>query len=81
MEIPYGETITYLALAKRINNEKAVRAVGQTNGANPVSIIAPCHRVVGSNGKLVGYGGDLWRKEALLKHEIQYKPKTGLLLF
>ena len=79
--IPYGETISYLTLAKRIGNEKAVRAVGLANGSNFISIVIPCHRVIGSNGKLVGYGGDLWRKEWLLKHELQHKPKSPNSLF
>lgn len=67
--IPYGRTINYLELSKRIGNVKAIRAVGTANGNNSVSIIIPCHRVIGSNGELVGYGGDLWRKKWLLEHE------------
>lgn len=67
--IPYGRTISYLELSKRIGNVKAIRAVGTANGNNSVSIIVPCHRVIGSNGDLVGYGGDLWRKKWLLEHE------------
>lgn len=67
--IPYGRTISYLELSKRIGNVKAIRAVGTANGNNSVSIIIPCHRVIGSNGELVGYGGDLWRKKWLLEHE------------
>ncbi len=67
--IPYGETVSYLDIAKRINNPGAVRAVGLTNGKNPISIIYPCHRVIGSNGKLTGYGGGIDRKEWLLYHE------------
>ena len=55
--IPYGETISYLDLANRIDNPKAVRAVGMANGANPIAIIVPCHRVIGSNGSLTGFGG------------------------
>ncbi len=69
LEIPYGQTISYLQLAKRIGNVKSIRAVGGANGRNPLSIIVPCHRVIGNNGDLVGYGGGLWRKEWLLKHE------------
>ena len=57
--IPYGETISYLDLANRINNPKAVRAVGMANGANPIAIIVPCHRVIGSNGSLTGFGGGI----------------------
>jgi methylated-DNA-[protein]-cysteine S-methyltransferase len=67
--IPYGETISYLDLAKRINNPKAVRAVGMANGANPIAIIVPCHRVIGSNGSLNGFGGGLPTKRALLELE------------
>ena len=67
--IPYGETISYLELAKRIGNPKAVRAVGLANGANPIAIIVPCHRVIGANGSLTGYGGGLPIKKALLALE------------
>ena len=67
--IPFGKTVSYLDIAKGIGNEKAVRAVGAANGQNPISIIVPCHRVIGSDGTLTGYGGGLWRKEWLLKHE------------
>lgn len=68
-DIPYGETRTYLDIARMVDDPQAVRAVGAANGKNPVSIIAPCHRVIGSDGTLTGYGGGLWRKEWLLKHE------------
>ena len=67
--IPYGRSISYLELSKRIGNVKAIRAVGSANGNNSISIIIPCHRVIGSNGDLIGYGGDLWRKKWLLEHE------------
>jgi methylated-DNA-[protein]-cysteine S-methyltransferase len=67
--IPYGRTISYLELSKRLGNIKAIRAVGTANGNNSISIIVPCHRVIGANGNLVGYGGDLWRKKWLLDHE------------
>ncbi|MDR6562767.1 MULTISPECIES: methylated-DNA--[protein]-cysteine S-methyltransferase [unclassified Arcicella] len=70
--IPYGKTISYLELSRRIGNEKAIRAVGTTNGANKFNIIVPCHRVIGANGSLVGYGGDLWRKKWLLEHEAKH---------
>ncbi|MGH9202259.1 MAG: methylated-DNA--[protein]-cysteine S-methyltransferase, partial [Vicinamibacterales bacterium] len=63
--IPYGETISYLELARRIGNPKAVRAVGLANGANPIAIIVPCHRVIGADGSLTGYGGGLPIKKAL----------------
>jgi len=68
-KIPFGATSSYRDVAKAIGNPAAVRAVGLANGRNPITIIIPCHRVIGSNGKLVGYGGGLWRKEWLLKHE------------
>ncbi len=67
--IPFGETRTYLDLALALGDVKAVRAVGAANGQNPVPIIIPCHRVIGQDGQLVGYGGGLWRKEWLLAHE------------
>ena len=68
-EIPYGETISYGELARRIGNPNASRAVGLANGSNPIAIIIPCHRVIGSNGKLTGYGGGLPIKEKLLALE------------
>ena len=68
-EIPFGETISYGELARRIGNPKACRAVGLANGLNPIAIIVPCHRVIGSNGKLTGYGGGLPIKEKLLALE------------
>lgn len=67
--IKQGETKTYSWLAKKIDNEKAVRAVGSANGANPIALIVPCHRVIGSNGKLTGYAGGLALKAKLLMHE------------
>lgn len=67
--IPYGETWSYQDLANKINNPKAVRAVGLANGKNPISIIVPCHRVIGKNGKLTGYAGGVAKKAALLKLE------------
>ncbi len=69
MKISYGTTSTYLQLAKNINNEKAVRAVANANGANSIGIIIPCHRIIGSDGELVGYGGGLSVKKRLLKLE------------
>lgn len=68
-EIPYGETISYGELARRIGNPQASRAVGLANGSNPIPIVIPCHRVIGSNGKLTGYGGGLPIKEKLLALE------------
>lgn len=69
LDVPYGETKTYKDIAIAIENPKAVRAVGGAVNKNPFSIIAPCHRVIGMNGKMVGYGGGLEKKEFLLKHE------------
>jgi methylated-DNA-[protein]-cysteine S-methyltransferase len=68
-KIKCGSTISYAELARRIGKPKAVRAAGLANGQNPISIVVPCHRVIGSNGTLTGYGGGLHRKEWLLKHE------------
>ena len=68
-EIPYGETRSYGEIAKIIGNEKAARAVGMANNKNPIAIIVPCHRVIGANGKLVGYAGGLDLKEKLLQLE------------
>ena len=69
LKIPYGKTSSYLKLAKQINNEKAVRAVANANGANAIGIIIPCHRIIGSNGELVGYAGGLPLKKKLLDLE------------
>lgn len=67
--IPAGETLSYRGLAERIGRPTAVRAVGLANGANPVAVVAPCHRVIGADGSLTGYGGGLPRKQWLLQHE------------
>ena len=69
LTVPYGTTISYSELAGRTGNVKAFRAVGGANGHNPVSVIVPCHRIIGSNGRLVGYRGGLKRKKWLLEHE------------
>lgn len=69
LAIPFGETRSYKQIAEQVGNVKAVRAVGAANGKNPISIIAPCHRVVGANGKLVGFAGGLENKDILLKIE------------
>ena len=69
MTIPFGKTISYLELARKTGDTKATRAVASANGKNNVAIIVPCHRVIGSNRELVGYGGGLWRKKWLLEHE------------
>lgn len=68
-DIPYGDTISYAELARRIGKPNAVRAVGAANGANPIPVIIPCHRVIGSNGTLTGYGGGIERKQWLLALE------------
>ena len=72
VEVKYGETASYLDLACAIKNPKACRAVGAANGKNPISIVLPCHRIVGSNGKLTGYAGGLDRKSFLLSLEQSY---------
>jgi methylated-DNA-[protein]-cysteine S-methyltransferase len=69
LKIPYGETRSYNYIAKKLGDQEAVRAVGHANGKNPLAVIIPCHRVIGSDGKLVGYGGGLWRKRWLLDFE------------
>lgn len=70
-EIPCGATISYSELARRIGRPEAVRAVGLANGSNPIGVVVPCHRVIGANGSLTGYGGGLERKRWLLDHERQ----------
>jgi len=75
-EIPYGETWSYRDLAAAVGNPAAVRAVGAANGANPLPVVIPCHRVIGSNGKLVGYGGGLPLKKRLLEIERTTRPGT-----
>ncbi len=70
LTIPYGETRSYKQIAQQLGNEKAVRAVGAANGKNPISIIAPCHRVIGAGGALVGFAGGLDKKEILLRLEL-----------
>ncbi len=72
IKVPYGYTSTYLQLAKDINNEKAVRAVANANGANSIGLIVPCHRIIGSDGEMVGYGGGVPIKKRLLKLEQKY---------
>lgn len=70
LTIPYGETRSYKQIAQQLGNEKAVRAVGAANGKNPISIVAPCHRVIGAGGALVGFAGGLDKKEILLRLEL-----------
>ncbi|MAN28648.1 MULTISPECIES: methylated-DNA--[protein]-cysteine S-methyltransferase [Mesonia] len=69
LEIPYGKTTSYLELSKKLGDVKAIRAVASANGKNPLWIVVPCHRVIGSDGSLTGYAGGLWRKKWLLEHE------------
>lgn len=71
-EVDYGQTASYLDIARAVGREKAVRAVGGTNGKNKLSIIVPCHRIIGANGKMTGYASGVWRKEWLLEHEQKY---------
>jgi len=71
-EIPYGETVSYGEIARRIGRPKAVRAVGAANGRNPIPVVVPCHRVIGSSGDLTGFGGGLDTKEALLRLEAEH---------
>ena len=68
-EVPFGTTWSYLALSRRLGDEKAIRAVASANGRNPLWIVVPCHRIIGSDGSLTGYAGGLWRKQWLLEHE------------
>jgi methylated-DNA-[protein]-cysteine S-methyltransferase len=67
--VPFGQTISYLTLAKKLGDANSIRAAASANGKNPITIIIPCHRVIGANGTLVGYSGDMWRKQWLLEHE------------
>lgn len=78
LEIPYGTTISYQQLSQNIGDPKAIRAVANANSKNPLWIIIPCHRVIGADGSLTGYAGELWRKKWLLEHE---NPPTQQQLF
>lgn len=78
LTVDYGETCSYSDIADKINNPKAVRAVGSANGKNPLTIVVPCHRVIGSNGSLTGYASGTERKAWLLNHEMQHRGNTGL---
>jgi methylated-DNA-[protein]-cysteine S-methyltransferase len=82
VKIPYGETRTYGEIAKLIGQPNGARGVGAANGSNPIGLIVPCHRVIGADGSLTGYGGGLPLKRALLAHEAEHRPagaKTGTL--
>jgi methylated-DNA-[protein]-cysteine S-methyltransferase len=70
-QIPPGKPVSYMALSERLNNPLAIRAIASANGKNKLMIVIPCHRVIGSNGDLVGYAGGLWRKKWLLEHEVR----------
>lgn len=76
LQIPFGKTISYLELSKKLGDVKAIRAVASANGKNPLWIVVPCHRVIGSDGSLTGYAGGLWRKQWLLEHEKGEKQQT-----
>lgn len=78
VEIPFGKTMSYLELSKKLGDVKAIRAVASANGKNPIWIVVPCHRVIGTDGSLTGYAGGLWRKKWLLEHE---KPTAQQSLF
>ena len=75
-KIPYGKTCSYLELSKKLGNTKAIRAVANADGKNPLWIIIPCHRVIGSDGRLTGYAGGLYRKQWLINHENRHKQQT-----
>jgi len=76
LKIPYGKTISYLDLSKRLGDVKAIRAVANANGKNPLWVVVPCHRVIGTDGSLTGYAGGLHRKQWLLDHESPYKQQS-----
>jgi methylated-DNA-[protein]-cysteine S-methyltransferase len=78
LEIPFGKTMSYMELTKKLGDVKAIRAVASANGKNPLWIVVPCHRVIGTDGSLTGYAGGLWRKKWLLEHE---SPTTQQSLF
>lgn len=77
--IPYGTTQTYKQQSENLNQPLAIRAMAHANGQNPIAILIPCHRVIGTNGKLTGYAGGLWRKKWLLEHERVNSPLNGTL--
>jgi methylated-DNA-[protein]-cysteine S-methyltransferase len=76
LQIPYGKTCSYLELSKKLGDVKAIRAVASANGKNPLWIVIPCHRVIGTDGSLTGYAGGLWRKKWLLEHENPIKQES-----
>lgn len=81
LDVPFGTTVSYLSLSRQIGDEKAIRAVAAANGRNPLWIVVPCHRIIGSDGSLTGYAGGLWRKQWLLEHEGAFARSTQLSLF
>jgi methylated-DNA-[protein]-cysteine S-methyltransferase len=81
LEIPYGSTESYMGLASKIGDGKAIRSVAAANGANAISIFIPCHRVIGNNGRLTGYGGGLEAKRKLLRLEMAKQPNDQMTLF
>ena len=76
LNIPFGKTMSYLELSKKLGDVKAIRAVASANGRNPLWIVVPCHRVIGTDGSLTGYAGGLWRKKWLLEHESPAKQQS-----
>ena len=76
LHIPFGKTCSYLELSKKLGDVKAIRAVASANGKNPLWIVVPCHRVIGTDGSLTGYAGGLWRKKWLLEHENPIKQES-----
>ncbi len=80
-KIPHGKTVSYNYIAERVGGKNMMRAVGSANGKNLISIIIPCHRVIGSDGRLTGYAGGMWRKEWLLKHEDKFSNEERQLGF
>lgn len=81
LKIPFGTTISYLELARRLGDEKVIRAAAAANGKNPIAVIIPCHRVIGSDGSLTGYASGLQRKKWLLLHENALQTKQGELFY
>ena len=78
--IPYGTTLSYAQLSEQFGNPRAIRAIAAANGRNNLAVVIPCHRVIGSSGKLVGYAGELWRKQWLLNHEREISQQGQMLL-
>ncbi|HPE76492.1 MAG TPA: methylated-DNA--[protein]-cysteine S-methyltransferase [Draconibacterium sp.] len=78
-KVPFGKTVSYLDIAIKTGSKNNTRAVGLANGKNPIPIIIPCHRIIGTNGKLTGYAGGLERKKWLLQHESQFSEREGFL--